>query len=180
MTGPTLVAVGKVAPGFLRQLAQELERSTGIHFGISSLTIDPAPAYNPDRGQCDCRRLLPLLSVLAAKLSTRVLGVAEEDLYSPVFTFVFGEAKLGGRYGVFSLHRLRPSLYGLPDDEELLRERARKEALHETGHLLGLVHCRAPECVMRFSGAAEDVDLKPERFCPLCWAEIRRRERVGG
>lgn len=186
MTGPTLVAVGNVPSGLLHQLAEDLARSAGLRCEISSLTLDPGSTYNPDRGQCDCRRLLPLLTVLAGRLGTRVLGVAEEDLYSPIFTFVFGEAKLGGRAGLFSLHRLRPSVYGLPNDDELLRVRVRKEALHETGHLFGLVHCRAPECVMRFSGSAEEVDLKSDRFCPRCEDEIRRREagveppRLGG
>ena len=66
------------------------------------------------------------------------------------------------------MHRLDPALYGLAPDPRLLAARARTEALHESGHLLGLVHCRNRECAMRFSGAAEEVDLKSDRYCPDC------------
>ena len=68
--------------------------------------------------------------------------------------------------------RLRSALYGLPEDSALLEDRARKEALHELGHLMGLIHCRQPDCVMRFSAAAEEVDLKLDQFCPQCRADI--------
>jgi archaemetzincin len=104
------------------------------------------------------------------------LGVADQDLFSSVFTHVFGEAQLRGRAGLFSLHRLRPSLYGLPPDPGLVLGRARREALHELGHLLGLTHCASPDCVMRFSTVVEEVDLKPDAFCATC---AKARETPG-
>jgi archaemetzincin len=103
-----------------------------------------------------------------------VLGVADVDLYSAIFTFVFGESRLGGNVAMMSLQRLRPELYGLPEDAQLLQERAQREALHEVGHLLGLVHCKHPDCVMRFSGSVEEVDLKSSRFCPACEAHRKQ------
>jgi archaemetzincin len=166
----TLVAIGVVPSGFSESLSPFLSQRTRTRVEISDRTVDPTSAYNGERGQYNSRQLLPVLDEIADGLGTRVLGMADVDLYSPIFTFVFGETRLGGKTGLFSLHRLRPTLYGLPDDLQLFRSRARKEALHETGHLLGLVHCPVPECVMRFSASVEEVDLKSDAFCPACAA----------
>jgi len=168
-----VVPVGVVPSELLARIAGFLETSCGNPCYTAGDAVDPESAYDAVRGQFDCRRLFPLLETIARDRGCMVLGVADVDLYSAVFTFVFGEAHLGGRTGIFSLHRLSPAVYGLPPDPELLEARARREALHETGHLLGLVHCREPECVMRFSGSAEEVDLKTDRFCPDC------RDRIG-
>jgi archaemetzincin len=135
---------------------------------VLQTVLDPGPAYDPKRAQYNCRTLLPLLGALAQENGTRVLGVADVDLFSPIFTFVLGEAQLGGQTGLFSLRRLNPGFYGLPQDTDRLWQRAEREALHETGHLLGLEHCKDPYCVMRFSASAEEVDLKPAEFCPAC------------
>jgi archaemetzincin len=166
--GLALVAIGSLPGGMLQQLAGFLGAATGGRCAAAETVIDPSPAYDLHRGQYDCRRLFPVLEELAARSGGRVLGVADVDLFSAVFTFVFGEAKLGGAAGLISLHRLRPEEYGLPADEELLLRRAEREALHEVGHLLGLVHCRLPDCVMRFSASVEEVDLKESLFCPEC------------
>lgn len=166
--GLTLAAIGSHGPGLPPDLPEFLAGITGYPCKMADNVIDPEPAYNRERGQYNCRVLLPLLDALSRKLETRVLGIADVDLYSPVFTFVFGEARLGGQSGLFSMHRLRPDLYGLPEDIGLIEDRVRREALHEVGHLIGLAHCLSPECVMRFSGAVEEVDLKPADFCVSC------------
>ena len=98
----------------------------------------------------------------------RAMGVTKLDLYLSVFTFVFGAAHLDGLAGVVSLHRLDPRRYATAGGRELLRDRLVKEAVHECGHLLGAVHCSQPGCVMQFSGAVEEIDLKSARLCPDC------------
>jgi archaemetzincin len=102
-----------------------------------------------------------------------VVGVTAVDLFVPVLTYVFGEAQLGGRAVVVSTHRLRPEAYGLPADDELVAARTEKEALHELGHTWGLRHCHAPDCVMRASTYAEEIDLKPAALCDRCLAAVR-------
>jgi len=168
----TLVAIGTLPDGVLEELAGALSRRLRLTCVPGETTIDPASAHDPRRDQYDCRALFPALEAVAAARGGRVLGVADVDLFSAVFTFVFGESKLGGRTAMISLHRLRQTEYGLADDDALFRHRAVQEAMHETGHLLGLVHCHAPECVMRFSGSVEEVDLKGDRFCAACAAQV--------
>jgi archaemetzincin len=176
--GLALVAIGPLPGEVLPHLAGSLAAATGARCVPAGTVIDPSPAYDVRRGQYDCRRLFPALEALAARSGGRVLGVADVDLFSAVFTFVFGEAKLGGSAAMISLHRLRPEEYGLPADEQLLRLRAEREALHEVGHLLGLVHCRRPECVMRFSGSVEEVDLKESLFCSACRSRLDEGLRI--
>ena len=107
-----------------------------------------------------------------------MIGVTAADLFVPVLTYVFGEAQLGGRAAVVSTHRLRPEAYGLPADDDLLTARAEKEALHELGHTYGLLHCPAPDCVMRASTYAEEIDLKPAALCERCLAAVRAGDSV--
>jgi archaemetzincin len=53
--------------------------------------------------------------------------------------------------------------------------RALKEAVHELGHTLGLVHCPEAGCVMHFSNTLADTDCKSHRLCAMC--ERKRNAR---
>lgn len=170
--GLVLVPIGPLPDGLLDHLGDFLGRSLAGPVRRAGAALDPGPAFDPSRRQYNCRVLLPALERNAAP-GEKVLGVADVDLFSPIFTFVFGEAHLGGTAGLFSIARLRNTYYGLPDDPGLLLARARTEALHETGHLMGLLHCRALECAMRSSAAAEEIDLKPDRLCADCGTRMR-------
>jgi archaemetzincin len=175
-----LVSIGALPKGILQHLAEFLEPLIEVPCHASPLVIDPAGAYERHRGQYDCRRLFPVLEDLVHRSQIHVLAVADVDLFSAIFTFVFGESRLGGEVAMMSLHRLRQELYGLPEDRQLLHDRAEREALHEVGHLLGLVHCKHPDCVMRFSGSVEEVDLKSSRFCPTCEAQRNKLRTAPG
>jgi Peptidase family M54 len=110
------------------------------------------------------------VSVLAPDLKVSLRNLLNGSLARKwtILTFLFGEAQLGGKAAVVSLHRLRDEFYGLPPNILALRERLLKEAVHELGHTLSLPHCEDYQCVMSASHGIALVDLKSSRFCRAC------------
>ena len=166
MVARRLVRIGDVGDVTVERLAEDLRATRGLDFAVDPEPIDPAPAFTPARGQYDSRKLMAALDAIRG--DDVVVGVADVDLFASIFTHVFGEAHLGGTVALVSMHRLRPEMYGLPSDPELLRQRLLTETVHEFGHLLGAVHCSTPGCVMTFSGAVEEIDLKSPDPCHDC------------
>jgi len=134
-------------------------------------------AFDAERGQYSSIAVLEMLLRLCPPGDAKLLAVTERDLFLPVLTFVFGQAQLGGRTGVLSLARLRQEFYGLPPNREVFVERAAKEALHETGHLFGLVHCAERSCAMSLATNVRHIDSKLAAFCAPCRAHLRRGSR---
>jgi len=163
-----LVAVGEVELDWLESIHDALPDILGRRCRIDPHGFDPAVAANHPRRQFDAGLIVDRLSGRVEGPDDLVLGVATVDLYLSVFTFVFGAAHLAGRSAVVSTRRLDPSHYGMEADCTVLDERLVKEASHEVGHLFGAVHCRTPGCVMQFSGAVEEIDLKNAWPCPDC------------
>ena len=167
-----LVRIGTVAPGILRSLAAELAPCLAREVTVAAVTIDPAPAFDPLRRQYRVDDLLLALLDPPPPAGVKRVGVTNLDIFLPVFTHVLGLAQHGGQVAVVSLHRLRPDEPDHPDPAGVLRRRLLREALHELGHTLGLVHCTVPWCAMRASRAAEEVDLKDAAFCRTCAGEV--------
>jgi archaemetzincin len=166
----SLVPLGNVARKQMELLAEELTSSLRAPCFVSADGMNIEFAYDPLRGQYHSTAIIGSLRKAPAE-NSRLLGVAEVDLFVPIFTFVFGEAQLGpanATAAIVSLHRLRQDFYGLPANDPLLSARLLKEAMHEIGHTLGLRHCRDYRCVMSSSPAVENIDLKSPRFCTPC------------
>src|ERR1039457_444300 len=134
-------------------------------------------AYDRERGQYGSIAVLEMLARVCPADAVKLLAVTERDLYIPVLTFVFGQAQLSGRVAVVSLARLRQEFYGLAPNREIFLERACKEALHETGHTFGLVHCGDRNCAMSLSTNVRQIDSKRCEFCAPCGARLRRGAR---
>jgi archaemetzincin len=87
------------------------------------------------------------------------------------WNFVFGQASLRNRVGVWSINR-----NGDPskDDEAFLLclRRTLKTATHETGHMFSIPHCTAYECNMCGSNHREESDRHPLYLCPECHAKV--------
>lgn len=171
-----LCAVGEASsPGLFSDLARNLESIFGVPCVIWENSLPVDSAFDVNRGQYHSTAILRILEPLAiGATEVRLLGVTCLDLFVPVLTFVFGEAQLEGRCAVVSLYRLREEFYGLPASEQLLKERALKEAVHELGHTFGLRHCSDWRCVMASTHAVERLDLKSINFCPSCQKAIWR------
>lgn len=99
-----------------------------------------------------------------------VLALTTADLWPGENNFVFGQASRTERVGVWSLYR-----YGDVNDPEsydLFRRRLFKVALHETGHMLGIIHCTAYECCMNGSNGLEELDSNPMWLCRECVQKV--------
>lgn len=94
------------------------------------------------------------------------------DLYPDEnWNYVFGQATLQNRVGVWSLWR-----FGNPDksknDYNLFLQRTLKVAMHETGHMFTMQHCTKYECLMSGSNHLGETDRRPLDVCPECMAKI--------
>jgi len=178
-----LVPIGAVDGALLDYLALIARETLDRETRLASRPLSPDSAYDAVRRQHHSTRLLRDLETHFGRDAETILGVTELDLFVPILTFVFGEARLGGPAAVLSTARLAQGYYGLPEDSALLYRRAEKEAFHELGHTFGLIHCPDYECVMHFSNSVEEVDLKGDQYCRKCWKQIlpgHLRGRRGG
>ncbi len=151
----------RAAPaGTLEHVGVHVRHALGLQADIVVPATLPAHAFDARRRQHHSGVLLEWLTRTVSE--GRVLGVTDVDLFIPVLTFVFGEAQLGGRAAVVSTARLHEG------DPRLLIERLAKEAVHELGHALGLVHCRDAECAMSRSASLRDLDRKGNLLCRDC------------
>src|SRR6185369_2278572 len=161
MTEIQIVPVGSIDRDILDFLAVTVRETVGARCVINTRPLDPGDAFNAQRRQYNSTSILQrLLLESDDSRDGKLLGVADVDLFIPVLTFVFGEAQLGNRGALMSVHRLRQQFYGLPGDERVFYERCEKEAVHELGHAFGLIHCKYFECVMHYSNSIDQVDLK--------------------
>jgi archaemetzincin len=84
------------------------------------------------------------------------------------WNFVFGQASLKERVGVWSIYRK-----GDPERElDLCLLRTIKTAVHETGHMLSMWHCTAHKCNMNGSNSLQESDRAPLALCSECAAKL--------
>jgi len=174
LRGVRLVSVGAADPPLIEYIALILGETLRCDVRAETRRLASDPFYDAMRRQYYSTRIVETLALDFGEPGEKILGVAEVDLFIPILTFVFGEAQLDGRAAVLSIARLRQTFYGLPEDPQRLYHRAEKEALHEVGHTLGMIHCPDYGCVMHFSNSVEEVDIKGDRFCPRCAEKVRR------
>lgn len=108
--------------------------------------------------------LKPMLPADAAAL----IAFTNEDLFpDESMSFVFGQASLENRVGVWSLARLE-----FKASRAIFLLRTLKIAAHETGHMFSMRHCTKYECVMSGTNYIGETDRRPVDACPECTAKI--------
>ena len=168
-----LIPIAPVNIGIVEQLVDPLQEQYSAVVEIDSKnSLKAETAFNPSRAQYNSSQLLLELLSIGESFQGKILGVTAVDLFIPVLTYVFGEAQLNGTVSIMSTYRLSETLYGLPENNSLLVERAIKEAVHELGHTFGLFHCRNYECAMHSSTSIEEVDIKGSQLCLECFQQL--------
>lgn len=100
------------------------------------------------------------------------LAFTSSDLYpDPAWNFVFGQASLRERTGVWSIHRNGDPAKGEQEYQLCLR-RTLHTASHETGHILTIQHCTAFDCNMNGVNSQDEGDRKPLTMCHVCLRKV--------
>lgn len=100
------------------------------------------------------------------------LGLTTRDLWPGAdWSFAFGQASFESRVGVWSMAR-----YGDPNESAAAYRQCLRRtvgvAIHETGHMLGMLHCTKYECCINGSNHLDETDSRPLDFCPECTAKV--------
>lgn len=110
-----------------------------------------------------------------------MLAVTMTDLYpDEKWNFVFGQASLRERVGVFSFARYHPAWVGRKAEEgteKLVLRRAAKVLTHEMGHMFGMAHCIHYECNMNGANHLDEADSTPMELCPVCLRKLHQAIR---
>lgn len=148
----------------------------------SAIPLEKVPAearrVHPAWGDQQILSTYVLHSVLKPGLPENAavgLAFTASDLWpGEGWNFVFGQASLRSRVGVWSIYRngdpaVSDSAY------QLCLRRTIKTAIHETSHMFTMWHCILYECGMCGSNHRTESDQRPIYFCPecdmkVCWA----------
>jgi archaemetzincin len=167
-----------------RQVVDLTAEFLGLYFNLPVRTIRDLPSKviprkarreNPHSGEIQILTTYVLNNVLKPRLpedAAAVIAITASDLWAGKdWDFVFGQASLSERVGVWSLSR-----NGDPSEDEesfhLCLLRTLKTATHETGHMFSMRHCIEYECNMCGSESLEEADKLPLALCPECLAKV--------
>jgi archaemetzincin len=163
-----------------------LARFCAVYFGLETKVLPPLDlgraritrrrGPGTDAGQILTTDVLALLKARLPADAYALAAVTMEDLYpAPNWNYVFGQASLRDRVGVYSFARYDPRRYGDPraDPRRILLRRACHILAHETGHTFGIAHCIWYRCAMNGSNHLAEFDGQPLHLCPV---DLRKLE----
>ena len=165
----------------------KLQKFAAVFFAMEVKTLPTIPIDNPrfttrrntftNKPQILTTDVLTFLKNQLPADAFCLLAITMEDLYpEPSWNFVFGQASLRERVGVYSFARYDPMFYDQPrspDYETLLLRRSCKVLAHETGHMFGLAHCVYFNCLMNGSNHLAESDRRPLHLCPVCLRKLQ-------
>ena len=156
----------------------------GLYFNLPvmirndlALSVIPRRArrVHPTWGMPQVLSTYVLDEVLAPNLpadAAACIALTASDLWpGEGWNFVFGQASLRKRVGVWSIYRNGDPSRGKDAFRRCLL-RTLKTATHETGHMFSMEHCTAYPCNMCGSNNREESDRRPLVCCPECVAKV--------
>jgi len=106
-----------------------------------------------------------------------IVGITMQDLYpDPRWNYVFGQASLKDRVGIYSFARYDPQFWNEPRTDAaktLLLVRSLAVLLHETSHIFGMKHCVYYRCLVNGSNSLAESDRQPMHLCPVCLRKLQ-------
>ena len=168
-SGPIGIApVGEVPETPMKVIAAHISGYLNLNAEVIAPIETPNHAFDKNRFQYDAGKILFRFESMRFPDFEKIVAVFSEDLFIPIFSHVFGEARLGGKFALVSLFRLDKQPDGSTSPTAKIYERAAKVALHEIGHLFHLEHCDDNRCLMHFSGGLQSLDEISFYFCRYC------------
>jgi archaemetzincin len=170
-----LIFLSEISPHLATVLQSNLHETFSSEIEIRHRITDLGYAYDPKRKQYISPRVLSRLRNIKKGDSDKILAVADVDMYSPGYDFVYGEADIKAGIATLTINRLVSEKQGFQTAPGLLEQRVIREATHEVGHLFGLGHCNNSTCVMRTCTCLEEVDAANGGLCKDCAEKSRNR-----
>ena len=169
LSGPIGVApVGEVHETPLKVIAAHISGYLNLNAEVIAPIEFPNHAFDKNRFQYDAGKILYRFESMRFPDFEKIVAVFSVDLFIPIFSHVFGEARLGGKFALVSLFRLDKQPDGSTSPTAKIYERAAKVALHEIGHLFHLEHCDDNRCLMHFTGGLQGLDEISLYLCRYC------------
>ncbi len=152
----------------VRIVSDSLQGILKIPVDIAQPVPVPQTAFMESRNQYNSMAVIKHLSERYSSGGLKILGITNKDLCTPILTYVFGEAYMGGDAAVISCFRLYRGQSGEPVSTDDFLNRVVKVALHEIGHTFNVPHCHTGRCVMRASNSLKELDEKLNYLCDYC------------
>jgi archaemetzincin len=170
-----LVEINRLSGLATRVVAAHIQTIFELEIDFLDPTGVPEEAFQCHRRQYDAGIILRHLASFSFPSNLlRILALTTVDLCTPILTYVYGEAELGGRIAIVSNFRLHQNENGSQASLDDYYQRLAKVALHEIAHTFSLYHCEAPGCLMRFSPKIQHLDELEICFCERCEFILRQ------
>ena len=164
----TVVPLGRMGADVVRFVSDSLQGILRLPINLGQPVPLPQSAFMESRNQYNSMAVIKYLAEDHSSGRLKVLGITNKDLCTPILTYVFGEAYMGGEAAVVSCFRLYRGESGEPVSTDHFLDRLVKVALHEVGHTFNGPHCHTDRCVMRASNSLKELDDKLNYLCNYC------------
>ena len=164
----TVIPLGRMGPDVVRVVSDSLQGILRLPIDLGEAAPIPQTAFMESRNQYNSMAVIKYLAENHSRGHLKVLGITNKDLCTPILTYVFGEAYMGGNAAVMSCFRLYRGQAGEPVSRDHFLNRVVKVALHEIGHTFNIPHCHTDRCVMHASNSLQELDDKMNYLCNYC------------